>query len=345
MGRLILPLARSGDEFKGFRIKSDIALFFGLIFATVLWIILRNFFFPEFKISSYWIIRKDFFSAILPAVIPLAIYGTINSLASSIFKSSELEESLLLGRSWFSKMLTSAKAGILEELSHRGVFIYFALIAVAITNAFWQVLIWILAGALIIGIMSAFLKGRHKNVPGIIFGLAISGILIFAVIKLVGIIPDNPFYRFNGLVLKIYQWLTGTKAILATFLGLITLTSFILIKRPLNAIVFVAWWTYALPIAIASMATAVIIPEGASHMTYLCYIGALFYINLKFREGHKYQGPFGMANSYFFGLFMCHLCFTYGLLYAIIAHFLYDAIIFSVEHAAWFIRNTRIRKK
>lgn len=214
----------------------------------------------------------------------------------------------------------------------------------AFTNAFWNVLIWILAIGTIISFASAMLK-RGKGFLGFVFSVIFIAAITIGVIKLVHIIPENPFYLLNGLILKFYQWMTGGKIILAISLTLVTLFTGRLITRPLTALAFIGWNMYALPLAITSIATAVIIPEAAGKMTYLCYIGALFYVNVKFREGHKYQGPFGVANSYFFGLYMCHICFTYGLVYAIIAHVIYDAVIFSIEHLFWFIRNIRFKNK
>jgi hypothetical protein len=57
-------------------------------------------------------------------------------------------------------------------------------------------------------------------------------------------------------------------------------------------------------------------------------VGAsLLATNAFFRDGHKYQGWFGVVNSWFAGMFFFWLLFTYGLLAAIVVHFAYDALI------------------
>lgn len=59
-------------------------------------------------------------------------------------------------------------------------------------------------------------------------------------------------------------------------------------------------------------------------------IGAgLITANARFRDGHKYQGPLGIVNSWYIGLVMFWLMFTYGLVAAIAIHFLYDFGIFA----------------
>ena len=46
--------------------------------------------------------------------------------------------------------------------------------------------------------------------------------------------------------------------------------------------------------------------------------------NAFFRDGHKYQGSFGMVNSWFIGMYMFHILFTYGLPECMFAHFAYN---------------------
>jgi len=59
---------------------------------------------------------------------------------------------------------------------------------------------------------------------------------------------------------------------------------------------------------------------------------AILVANAKFRDGHKYQGPFGLVNSWFIGMFFFYLMFTYGLIAAIVVHFLYDFLIDIVRY-------------
>jgi hypothetical protein len=62
---------------------------------------------------------------------------------------------------------------------------------------------------------------------------------------------------------------------------------------------------------------------------------AMLYANAFFRDGHKYQGLFGMINSWFIGMFLFYIMFTYGLLAAIVIHFVYDWLIFTTVALIW----------
>jgi hypothetical protein len=53
--------------------------------------------------------------------------------------------------------------------------------------------------------------------------------------------------------------------------------------------------------------------------------------NGEFRDGHGYLGIIGLVNSWFIGMFLFSVMFTYGLLTAIVIHFLYDLLIFTVR--------------
>jgi hypothetical protein len=57
---------------------------------------------------------------------------------------------------------------------------------------------------------------------------------------------------------------------------------------------------------------------------------ALIMTNGRFRNGHGYQGLPGMAVSWFMGMYFFWITFTYGLVAAIVIHFLYDLAIFSL---------------
>jgi hypothetical protein len=50
--------------------------------------------------------------------------------------------------------------------------------------------------------------------------------------------------------------------------------------------------------------------------------------NGKFRDGHGYQGLIGLTVSWFMGMYFFWMMFTYGLIAAMVVHFLYDLLIF-----------------
>lgn len=54
---------------------------------------------------------------------------------------------------------------------------------------------------------------------------------------------------------------------------------------------------------------------------------SLLSANAFFRNGHRYQGLFGYANSWFVGMFLFYVMFHYGLGAAIVVHFMYDLLI------------------
>lgn len=71
-------------------------------------------------------------------------------------------------------------------------------------------------------------------------------------------------------------------------------------------------------------------------------IGAgLLAANARFRDGHKYLGFIGFVNSWFIGMFMFFLMFKFGLLAAILVHFLYDLFIFIVRYIDCVIERRR----
>ncbi len=61
--------------------------------------------------------------------------------------------------------------------------------------------------------------------------------------------------------------------------------------------------------------------------------GAIISANAFFRDGHKYQGIWGMLNSWFVGMFCFYAMFNFGLLAAIVIHFTYDMLIFATVAA------------
>ena len=58
---------------------------------------------------------------------------------------------------------------------------------------------------------------------------------------------------------------------------------------------------------------------------------AMIFTTNKFREGHEYQGCLGSINSWYLGLFFFYLTFNFGLPVAIVAHAVYDALIFITQ--------------
>lgn len=64
------------------------------------------------------------------------------------------------------------------------------------------------------------------------------------------------------------------------------------------------------------------------------FIFGMVAANAKFRDGHKYQGPVGILNSWIVGFVMIHVTLTAGLWMAIILHVVYDVEFAVVHHLA-----------
>lgn len=80
---------------------------------------------------------------------------------------------------------------------------------------------------------------------------------------------------------------------------------------------------------IANFTTFGYLEEYIFHPTHWAVGAGLLYSNAFFRDGHKYQGLVGWTNSWFLGMFFFWILFQYGLLAAILVHFLYNFFIYA----------------
>ena len=84
---------------------------------------------------------------------------------------------------------------------------------------------------------------------------------------------------------------------------------------------------------IADWATLHYLGQYIFHPTGWAVGAAMLATNAFFRDGHQYLGIFGWINSWFLGMFFFWLMFKYGLPAAILVHFVYDFLIFTVCYA------------
>ena len=71
------------------------------------------------------------------------------------------------------------------------------------------------------------------------------------------------------------------------------------------------------------------------------FVGAaIISSNGRFREGHAYQGFRGYVASWFLGMFFFWIMFNYGLLEAIVVHFLYDFLIFFTVYLVLVVKRS-----
>lgn len=66
---------------------------------------------------------------------------------------------------------------------------------------------------------------------------------------------------------------------------------------------------------------------------------AVISANAFFRDGHKYQGILGVLNSWFAGMFFFWMMFAHGLWAAIVVHFTYDVVVFTVATLGYSARR------
>lgn len=83
---------------------------------------------------------------------------------------------------------------------------------------------------------------------------------------------------------------------------------------------------------IANWATLHSLQEYLFHPSGWAVGTAMLSTNAFFRDGHKYLGLLGFVNSWFIGMYCFWIMFHYGLLAAIIVHFLYDLLLFVIRY-------------
>lgn len=307
----------------------------------LLWYLTRNWIFPEFDPFSYWNMNGNFWTNIIPISIPVIIYAIFLGQLDW-FSNDDGEDGTIVSENIIFKGIVSFFAGLFEELGHRGILIWVGLIVVYLSNKLFS---WSIALVLIIIFIAIAVKISSKLVNLVILLLFIGGWLYLRTIL------ENPVHIINGFILEIYQWIVEESLriyiiyFLLMALALLSMSSKLKGMHPadiiLRLISFVIWTAYALPKGVSVLSDLPITPPGADKWVVLLYIGAVMWSNVKFKEGHKYQGEAGMLHSYIFAFYMIYIAFTFGLLYAIAVHFLYDLFIFGSEHLVQVIKNRK----
>lgn len=323
------------------------ALWAALITITcyAIWAVGRVYFFPDFSPFSYWnLMGGNLYNNAIYLAIPVIIYAVFNG-GMDLFDNND-DRGTILSENILFKGIIALSAGVFEELLHRGVLIWFGLVIVYWDN---QLFNWILGLILAVFILSALESSIKAAIVMVIIAIPI---WMYATSFI------NPIYQIDGLVLSFYQWITSNMVLLyivyaiAIILALLETNRMVeegkidyakgkgnTIASLLIMLAFLVWAGYAMPKGVATLSNLPIIPRGADHWTFLLYVGAVIWTNVKFRKGHEYQGPMGKLHSYIFGFYMIYVAFTFGLVYAIIIHFLYDLFLFVSEHLAHIIKN------
>lgn len=343
----LLTASRRGD--RGVRVDHTVNAFRkALILGVCLlaWYLTRSWVFPEFNPFSYWDMDGNFWGNIVSISMPLSIYAIFMGQLDW-FSDDSYEQGTIISENIFFKGFISFTAGFLEELTHRGILIWVGLIIIYLCNALF---IWVLAVALL-----SFYLNIAEDVNSTLWKLVYLGLFIGLWLYLKDIIPNNLIYAFNGLMLDFYQWLVSDLWRMSILYGIVMsvlmlLTLYLIkdmgyqvtMKKALFVLKvgsFMALTVFVMPKAIAVLSTLPIIPPGADKWTSLLFIGAVMWSNTQFSGGHQYQGFSGVLHSSIIGFYMIYLAFTFGLIYAIVVHFLYDLFIFSSEHFVQVIKN------
>lgn len=349
--RHLFTASRDGNEnVKRVYVKNMIYMGATTGLALLGWYILRVWFFKDFNPFSYWNMSENFWSSLRAIILPLAVYA-ISLGQLGWFNNDEFKEDSLVPESMAFKGIVSLSAGVFEELFHRGILIYYGLIMVYLMNISFN---WLVLIALLILYIVIIAAVR----PSLLISLLLLALFIGGWLLLKKVTMDNPVHLFNGFVLSIYQWISLSVWRVRIIFGIlmaIFLAIYIIYKKSeeggylekkpiafvLTVVFFAIWTGYVLPKGVYALSHLPIIPLGAGRWTTLLFVGAVMWSNVRFRKGHRYQGLPGMLNSYIFGFYMIYIAFTYGLVYAIIAHFLFDILLFSSEHAVQVVKNRR----
>ncbi|NTU98553.1 hypothetical protein HGA64_00910 [Candidatus Falkowbacteria bacterium] len=313
----------------------------------LLWYFGRQWLFPTFNPMSYWDINGNFFESIITISTPIFLYAFFLGQLDWFGSSDDYEENTVVAESLPFKWAVSLGAGVFEELSHRGYMVYAGLIMVSVFNLYAS---WIIPAVIFLVVMGALAKA---DVRFGVFVITLSsvGYGLFSMRDAYG---DNIILRFNAFILTSFSMLAENQLLtylvlggaMAIFLGINFLTpsekrrwDANLPEYLLRISAFTAWAGYIFPLGIKIVAKLPIVPAGSDYWTKMLYISAVLWSNAKFRDGHKYQGCAGMLNSYLIGFYMFYICFTHGLLYAVVVHFIFDAVLFSSEHAVEVIKR------
>jgi hypothetical protein len=84
-------------------------------------------------------------------------------------------------------------------------------------------------------------------------------------------------------------------------------------------------------VSLADWSTFGILHEQLTGHPNWVFGAAIVAATVTFRDEHQYLGFIGWVNSWFIGMVMFYLVFEYGMVTAIVAHFAYDAIVFTLR--------------
>lgn len=92
------------------------------------------------------------------------------------------------------------------------------------------------------------------------------------------------------------------------------------------------WFQNVIAGPIANFFTAGFLEQYVNNPAIWMVGAGMISANAFFRDGHKYQGWLGCTNSWFCGMFFFYMTFHYGLVSAMITHFIYNCIVMTIAY-------------
>lgn len=297
-----------------------------------------------FDAFSYWNLAADgdFVSTLIKVSLIPVVFATIFGILDLVRTPYEMHTSYLF------KMFRSGFAGIVEEISHRSVFIYIAMIVVAFLNSAFIWVVAIVMLLLAIGFIFVFEK-VWAYIVGIV--VAIAGFLL--VRSWIGFGPIYSLYE--KIIIPAYSWLMSNEhpmnsvIVIGVFVGFqIALGVFFrkltiaitgeeqwegrnILYGILQTLVLGVYWFFMFRAVDPSVVVAGPIILSSAIITSAKW----------FKDGHKYQGVMGETNSWVLAFYAQYVAFTYGLVFAIILHALYNMVLATGGHIIHALRNRK----
>ena len=181
---------------------------------------------------------------------------------------------------------------------------------------------WALKGSLMEAILISY--------PAYLFGMGLNAFYLFRTYNNYTETPTEILLTGIGISVRagvleevLFRWLI----FLSATLFLPVLDWLLLGFMGLNVI---EWVYVGVMCPVANFFTLGLLKQFLLHSTRWSIGAALISANSRFRDGHSYQGIMGFTVSWFMGMYFFWLMFTYGLVAAILVHFIYDFLIFLV---------------
>lgn len=234
-------------------------------------------------------------------------------------------------------LVTLAKVGLIEYFWPN--FFNYPRLGFGITEAwrFWPLMLYgvVLQSALMPDVYSSYLDERllgWGTITSVLAGVweELGFRWLYICGGMIGVIVANWMYgHFLGWVLAL---VTGSVLVFALRAGLWKAVAWAAFGTAMATLLAVQgpdplYWLYeSVMIPFLSFVSFGSLDSVLYGYDKLFVMGAIA-ANAKFRDGHKYQGPIGMLNSWFIGFVLLYAALAYNLVTAIVVHAAYDVTI------------------